>query len=409
MDKNKVIPKLRGDIVLRILENGNQKNILLYDESKIANQPLIFPVEFASLLQFFDGKTTLGQLEKIVAQNYQGDTSQFLENLENLIEDLNLLCYLETPYFYKIRDDFIAYINSPIRPPVCIGNSYPSEKEELERFLKKILNSANNFLHNDNVDAIIVPHIDFAIGKPAHHVYAEAYRTIEHNEYEVFIIFGTSHYGNSDYFMFTNKDFETPLGIAETDREFIAELSSFLPYEVTIDEQAHRFEHSIEFQIVLLQYTFKNPNIKVIPVLVGPFHEFFYNGSLPTASERVSEFFNAFRTKIYEKFKRPLFVASVDFAHFGRKFHDPFDAMEHFDSIREHDHKLIENIKNCNPDGFFSEIAQVQDRFKICGLSPIYTLLSIVQPTKGNFLAYDYWDDAANKSVVTFASFCFEK
>ncbi|MGB9771915.1 MAG: AmmeMemoRadiSam system protein B [Candidatus Kapaibacteriota bacterium] len=408
MDKNRIIPKLRGDIVFRVLENGTEKNILLYDESKIANQPLIFPIEFASILQFFDGKTTFGQLEKIIAQNYPGDTTQFLENLEILVEDLNILCYLETPYYQKIRDDFISYQNSPIRPPVCIGNSYPSEKGELESFLANLLNSAEKYTPNKNVNAIIVPHIDFAIGKPAHHVYAKAYKTIEKNNYDAFIIFGTSHYGNSDYFMFTNKDFETPFGIAETEREFIAELSSFLPLDITFDEQAHRFEHSIEFQIVLLQHTFKNPKIKVVPILVGPFHEFIYENSLPISNERINSFINGLRTKIFEKFKNPLFVASVDFTHFGRKFNDPFDAMEHIDSIQLHDQKLIEHIQKCNPDGFFTEVSKVKDRFKICGLSPIYSLLSVVRPTKGHFLAYDYWDDSANKSVVSFASFCFE-
>lgn len=409
MDKSRIIPKLRGDIIFRILENGDKKSILLYDQSRIANQPLIFPVEFASLLQFFDGKTTIGQLEKIIAQNYKGDTTKFLENIENLIDDLNILCYLETPYYYQIRDDFIAYMNSPVRPPICVGNSYPSDKTELNNYLNNIINQAKNPKPNPSINSIIVPHIDFLIGEVAHHVYAEAYQKIKDNNYDVFVIFGTSHYGNSDYFMFTYKDFETPLGIAQTDKDFISKLSSSLPYELTIDEQAHRFEHSIEFQVVLIQYVFKNPNATIIPILVGPFHEFFYNNSLPTSNEQIKTFFEILRKEVYEKYKNPLFIASVDFSHFGRKFHDPFDGMEYIESIRNHDFKLIEHIKNCNPDGFFQEISVVKDRFKICGLSPIYTLLSVVKPSKAHFLAYDFWDDSQNKSVVTFASFCFEK
>ncbi len=408
MDKNKIIPKLRGDIVFRVIENGDKKNILIYDERKIANQPLIFPVEFASLLQFFDGKTTIGQLEKIISQYYQEDTNKFLKNFENLIEDLNILCYLETPYFFQVRDDYIAYQNSPTRPPICIGHSYPSEPNELKKYLKTILNKSKLSTQDPSVNSIIVPHIDFAIGDPAHHVYAEAYNLIKDNQYDVYIIFGTSHYGNSDYFMLTYKDFETPFGVAFTDKEFISHFSKLLSYDLIIDEQAHRFEHSIEFQILLLQYVFKNPNIRVIPILVGPFHEFMYSDSLPTSNGRIQEFFTKFRDAIFEKFKNPLFIASVDFSHFGRKFHDPFDAMEHINTIKAHDYKLIEHIKNCDPDGFFKEISKVKDRFKICGLSPIYSLLSVVKPTKIDFLAYDFWDDAQNKSIVSFASLCFK-
>ncbi len=137
MDKNKVIPKLRADIVLRIIENGNEKKILLYDESKIANQPLLFPIEFGSLLQFFDGKTTLAQLEKIISQNYKGDTTPFLENISNLIEDLNLLCYLETPYYFQIRDDFIAYINFAHPTPSLHWQFLPKRKERFRKLFAK--------------------------------------------------------------------------------------------------------------------------------------------------------------------------------------------------------------------------------------------------------------------------------
>jgi len=408
MNKNEKIPKLRSDIVFKIVENGGKKNILLYDTSQIANQPLLFPEEFASILQFFDGRTTLGQLEKIVAQNYTGDVQEFMRYFVNLIEDLNLLCYLETPFYYKIRDDFIAYMNSPIRKSFCSGSSYPTDKTEAEKYFESIFSKTSIQESNPNVNAIIVPHIDFVIGDSAHKVYAKAYSLIKNNNYDAFVILGTSHYGNSDYFMFTYKDFETPFGIAETDKEFIRELADFLPFELTIDEQAHRFEHSIEFPVVCLQYLYKSANIKIIPILVGSFHEFIYQNTLPSSNERITILTDTLKRKVYENFKKPLFIASVDFAHVGRKFNDPFDGMEKIQEVKEFDNKLIEQIKNCNPNGFFEEVIKVQDKYKICGLSPIYSLLSIVQPRKGTLLGYDYWDDSVNKSIVTFASFWFE-
>ncbi len=408
MNKDKVIPKLREDIVFQIVENGNKKSILLYDKSQIANQPLLFPEEFASILQFFDGRTTLAQLEKIVAQNYAGNIDEFLSYFLKLIDDLNLLCYLETPYFFKVRDDFIAYMNSPTRPPVCVGYSYPKDMAEAENYFKNILSKSLINTTNQNIRALIVPHIDFAIGEPAHQVYASAYYSISQNNYDAFIILGTSHYGNSDYFMFTNKDFETPFGIARIDKEFIRELSDFLPYEITIDEQAHRFEHSVEFATVFLRFLFRDPHLKFIPILVGPFNEFIYQNKLPRSEERIQSLFDILTMKAFEYYKNPLFVASVDFAHVGRKFNDPFDAMEQIEEIQSFDKKLIKHIENCSPDDFFKEEINVKDRYKICGLSPIYSLLSIVKPQKGKLLAYNYWDDSANKSIVSFASFCFE-
>ncbi len=408
MNKNIVIPKLREDIVFQIVENGNKKNILLYDKSQIATQPLLFPEEFASILQFFDGRTTLAQLEKIVSQNYPGNIDEFLSYFLKLIDDLNLLCYLETPHFFKIRDDFVAYMNSPTRIPACAGFSYPKDMANAENYFRNILSKSSFKETNQNIRALIVPHIDFAIGEPAHKVYAPAFYSISQNNYDAFIILGTSHYGNSDYFMFTNKDFETPFGVAKIDKEFIRELSDFLPFEITIDEQAHRFEHSVEFATVFLRFLFRNPDLKFIPILVGSFYEFIYQNKLPQSDERIKSFFDILRMKSFEYYKNPLFVASVDFAHVGRKFNDPFDGMDKIDEILSFDQKLIKHIENCSPDDFFEEEINVKDRYKICGLSPIYSLLSIVKPQKGKLLAYNYWDDSANKSIVSFASFCFE-
>jgi hypothetical protein len=65
-------------------------------------------------------------------------------------------------------------------------------------------------------------------------------------------------------------------------------------------------------------------------------------------------------------------------------------------------------INYCNSDVFFEFVIKMQGKYKICGLSPIYSILSIVQPHKGKLLGYDFWDDSANKSIVSFASFCFE-
>ncbi|MCX7879526.1 MAG: AmmeMemoRadiSam system protein B [Ignavibacteria bacterium] len=408
MDKSQVIPKLRNEIAFRIIEEGKARQILLYDLSRIASQPLILPEEFAVLFPFFDGKTTLEQFEKIVAQNYDGDVTQFMNIFVELINDLDILCYLETPYFFALKNEIDEYLNKPFRPSICAGNSYPNEKRALEKTLSNLISYSKGERKISNVKGLIVPHIDFQIGEPALRVYAEAYKSVEDKKYDAFIILGTSHYGTSDYFMFTQKDFETPLGVAINDKDFLSNVSNAIKSDITVDELAHRFEHSIEFQVILIQYVFNLPNPRIVPILVGPFNDFFYTDYFPKDDPKLGNYLKALKETIYDRYENPLIIASVDFGHIGRKFNDKFDGIMELENLRSHDRRLIEHISNCDPEAFFKEIKDTQNKFKICGLSPIYSLLSICQFEKGHFLAYDYWDDKDNSSIVSFASFCFE-
>ena len=71
--------------------------------------------------------------------------------------------------------------------------------------------------------AIVAPHIDFHRGGPA---YAWAYKGLaESDGADLFILLGTSHCGGRTPFILTLKDFETPLGLVETDKEFVDALA----------------------------------------------------------------------------------------------------------------------------------------------------------------------------------------
>ena len=68
--------------------------------------------------------------------------------------------------------------------------------------------------------AIVAPHIDFHRGGPA---YAWAYKPLaESAGADLYIILGTSHCGGQTPYILTLKNFETPLGLVETDRDFVS-------------------------------------------------------------------------------------------------------------------------------------------------------------------------------------------
>lgn len=411
MSNERIIPRLRDDIVFKVFNDNNQKKIILWDKSQIANRPLVFPEEIVSLLMTFDGKTTFGELRKAISETYTGrpeDIDEFFTSFEQLINDLDILLYLETPRFEQARNDIVSYLNSKTRPSCCTGSSFPNNSDDLSNFILEMLRTSDIPRLSQKINGIIVPHIDYRIGFPAHHIYANAYQNIADNDYDIFIILGTSHYGNSDYFMPTGKDFETPFGIAETDTELIDLISQNFKFDLTFDEMAHRYEHSVEYPIIWLQFLSRRPNIKILPIAIGSFHEFIYNHKLPSEEEKITLFYSALRKSIFEKYNNPLFIASVDLSHVGRKFEDPFDGMNVIDDVKYYDYKLIDHLKNNDHNGFFKELISIQDKYKVCGISPIYSIFELLSPKKSHFLGYDFWDDRENQSIVSFASFALE-
>src|SRR5438045_283851 len=74
------------------------------------------------------------------------------------------------------------------------------------------------------VCALIAPHIDFHRGGPA---YAWGYRDLaERCDADLFVIFGTCHAGMPHPFALTRKPYDTPLGAAAVDVDFVERLSA---------------------------------------------------------------------------------------------------------------------------------------------------------------------------------------
>jgi len=58
--------------------------------------------------------------------------------------------------------------------------------------------------------------------------------------------------------------------------------------------------------------------------------------------------------------------------------------------------------------GFFNEIAKDQDKRKICGFAPLYSLIHLLDGARGNHLHYGQAFTPETGSAVTFTSLIFE-
>jgi hypothetical protein len=211
-------------------------------------------------------------------------------------------------------------------------------------------------------------------------------------------------------FALTRKAFQTPFGLVPADGGFIESLQSRVDHDLFADEIAHRAEHTIELQVVLLQYVLSGLKaFRVVPILVGSFEEALGSSTSPMSLEPIGAFIEALRETLDEAPEEVCLVASADLAHVGPRFGDPSPVgPTELERVRRQDQALMEQAVAADPEGFFQEILAQGNRNRICGFPPIYTMLAALEDgLEGELLFYGQWPDA--QATVTFASLAFRR
>ena len=195
----------------------------------------------------------------------------------------------------------------------------------------------------------------------------------------------------------------------ETDIELIETLKKSCDWDPFEGEVAHITEHSIEFQVVFLQYLFSNrKQFKILPILCNSFQRLIQNGNSPEDDVKVSTFLKSMNGIINTLGHRVFVIAGADLAHVGQKFGDAEPVNEStLRWIKERDLVSLSFTEQINADGFYRSIEEEKDRRKICGISPIYSLLSTINAKQGTLIDYDQALEPDTGSVASFASVGF--
>ena len=414
-------PRLRRVESFPVNQPDGEVVFALRDPDGFAS-PIVLPHAAAVLASLMDGTRTLAEIQDAFGRQFGQPVG--LADLERLIGQLDGRYYLDTDRFrHRWKTEMELFFNSPRRPAAHAGRAYAAEPETLRQQL------AGLFTHESGPGApgeasvspganrlcgVLSPHIDLHRGGPA---FAWAYKKIiEESDADLFVIFGTAHNPMRSLFSVTRKHFETPLGTVETDKAFIAKLTKKLAatpggqeLNLAADELAHRQEHSIEFQAVFLQYLLGDRRpFKIVPVLTGSFHDFVSQNSSPSDSPQVAAFISAMQQTAAEYAGKICYISGGDLAHIGQRFGDrAFLDKTRLQEQAENDRELLATACRADADGFFRHIAQQQDRNRICGLSPTYTMLEVMRPKRGELLRYDQAVELDGTSCVSFASLAF--
>ena len=414
-------PRLRRVESFPVSGSGGEVVFALRDPEGFS-EPIVLPYPAAVLASLMDGSRTPCELQNVFREKTGHEVS--IDELARLVHQLDERWYMDTDRFRaRWKRDIELYLNSKTRLPAHAGRAYAADPQALRAQLAGLFTASGGpgtipeQATSDTprrLSGVMSPHIDFQRGGATA---AWAYkRLVEQSDADLFVIFGTAHNPMRSRFSITRKHFETPLGTVETDRAFITRLNTNLAStpggaEVNLfaDELAHRQEHSIEFQVVFLQYLLadKRP-FKIVPVLTGSFHDFIRKARSPAGSPEVQAFVAAMRQTAEAEGQRVGFISGVDLAHIGQRYGDrSFLDAGRLTSQAEDDRQLLAALERADAEGFFRHVAGQGDRNRVCGLSPAYTMLEVLKPRRGELLKYDQAVELDGTACVSFASMAF--
>jgi MEMO1 family protein len=384
----------------------DRPGLLIRDPFRYSDTTLIIPPVLVPCLQCFDGAQTELEVKAILVRATGDlDTSELAAHL---IDTLSRSGFLENEIFERMKDqrqrDFAA---APKRDAIHAGGAYPAEIEPLRVTMGRYMGETPA-VQTDGLVGIAAPHVSPEGGwqsyRAAYGMMSPAYRE------RTFVILGTSHYGEAERFGLTRKPFVTPLGESALDVALVDWLEQQAAPAIQMEDYCHAVEHSIEFQVLFLQHLY-GPQIRILPILCGPYVRSIYVGGKPEDNENVRRFLEALGEMAAREGERLFWVLGIDMAHIGRRYGDAFTARADQGVMLEiaaRDRGRIERVAAGDAEGFWNLVQEKRDDLKWCGSSPLYTFLKAVPQARGNLLRYEHWN-IDEQSVVSFGGMVFSE
>ncbi|MBN2807807.1 MAG: AmmeMemoRadiSam system protein B [Prolixibacteraceae bacterium] len=244
-------------------------------------------------------------------------------------------------------------MNDHIRRAQFAGKFYPDSTSGLEQMLQFITKvetpKMNLHLATHHIHGGIVPHAGFQYsGYHAIHFYELLKRSPL--SFETFIIINPNHSGRGSglYNSSSAHYWETPLGKAEQDLEFL-EAMNLQP-----NDAAHELEHSGEVQLPMLQHFIKHP-FRIVMITMNHQH--------PDTARELARIIYQAKQKTGRKI---VLIASSDFSHY-EKAEKGFAKDQH----------LIDQILKLASDECFHQVKK--HHISACGYGPIMTLIEYLK------------------------------
>jgi len=268
------------------------------------------------------------------------------------------------------------------RKPAVAGQFYDAGQTNLQQTIKecfldergpKSLPKINK--GTKNIKGLIVPHAGYIYSGA---IAAHAYHHLSLNGFaDTFIILGPNHTGvGSGVALMTEGTWETPLGPVSINQQLASQL---LKEIIDNDENAHKYEHSIEVQLPFLQYCAKESKFDFVPI------------SMTMQDFKTSKEIGEIITNAVKKTdKKIVIVASSDFSHAGFNYMSmPPSGMNVDEYAKKQDMLAIDKILGMEPEQLINTVHE--NNITMCGYGPVAAMLTAAKnlgATKAELLKY---------------------
>ncbi|HAZ62219.1 MAG TPA: AmmeMemoRadiSam system protein B [Armatimonadetes bacterium] len=366
----------------------------------------------AFLLTLLDGERTVDDVLAFWVEN--GHPAPPRQFIEDLVDDATERLLLDGPPFRAALAQALAeYRAQPARPMAHAPEAYLAEPAACGEYFDELFRRGRALCPTRDARpprGLLVPHIDFGRGGPA---YGAAYDALRATSATRFVIFGTAHQaclpGGGALGTFTRLAYDTPWGPVPVDEELLdAVVQGYRerfrqPDELFAEELLHRDEHSLEFQCVWLRYLFPERPITVLPILMGPLHDFYDQGAESVdGPDGLGPLLDALYAAI-EGREDVCLIAGADWSHVGPRFGGVAPVEEaDLEPIAARDETALLPWLRGDLDGFFGAIAADDNPQHVCSLAAMYALRALLPEAEAELLRYDQAHDPAQ--TVTFAT-----
>ncbi len=405
MKTNRNIPPIRVLDVQQVEQDG-ETLFLLRDPSNVVDAAILLSPAAMYISTLLDGRHGIADIQSEYHRETDGQTIGAAE-VQELVDYLDEQGFLLSPRFARMQEAMrAAFHASDTRPAAMAGRSYPDDPGELRTYLDGLFTREGGpgalpgqaQPSEAPLCALIAPHIDFERGG---HSYAHGYlRLAQSPPPKTVFIFGVAHDTPPVPYILTKKDFDTPLGVMETDGALVERLAAACSWDPFAYELVHRTEHSIEFQALLLAHVLGD-SVRIVPVLCGAFLQDDPSGP-PTAPEA---FLHACREIIEEQDGAACVIAGADLAHVGPCFGDDFEIDETaINAVAARDREDLGHVFGLDAAGWYQSVMKDSNERRVCGVNAIYSTLKCIEghAQQAQLHHYGYAPDPAG-GLVSFA------
>lgn len=228
------------------------------------------------------------------------------------------------------------------RNPAVAGQFYYADDARLTQQIESCIDKSTA---KEDVIGIMVPHAGLIYSGP---VAGAVYSSIKFPK--TFVLLGPNHTGIGPAIsLMDSGEWEVPTGRFQIDRKLASRISVNSP-KVSVDSQAHMFEHSLEVQLPFLAYFSRG--VKIVPICM-----------LSASLEDCLELAAGIAKSVKETEYTVVIAASSDMSHYLP------------DKVaRQRDKYAIDRILDMDPEGLYETV--LRERISMCGYMPATVMLA---------------------------------